>query len=121
MKDNNVSGPIVSYLTDTMKKKKTKIRNAEMITCRYHQTHSKMELSCKTCERDSIHDDWKATTLRNSGVVRWQSSGWNGKPTNKVSVSDMDTITQRKELELVKFKSMDYVPRHKQCFIFMVI
>ena len=65
MKDNNVGGPSIIF-NRYHEKDETFIRNAEM-----SGKNLESGLTCRICQRDNIHDDWKATTLKSNGVVKW--------------------------------------------------
>ena len=75
MKDNNVGGPSIIF-NRYHEKDKTNVRKDEnlnhakkwLATTRMRFTFGQ---SCRICQRDNIHD-WKATTLRDSGVVKWR-------------------------------------------------
>ena len=81
MKDNNVGSPSIIF-NRYHEKDKTVIRNAEMIRKNIEPRPCKKVVgydanacisgqSCKICQRDSIHDDWKAMVLKSNGAVKW--------------------------------------------------
>ena len=118
MKDNNVDGPSI-ICNGYHEKEKTFIRNAEMTSKHQEPKPLKnfVEYDANTLYLWAIMQDIPTGQY----TRRLESDGfktqWSG---NDEYRSDISTTTRRKELELVAFQSMDFVPKHKRYFNFTV-